>query len=130
MPKAKRTPEGLIRRKEQSRRAKAKAKLNREYLERAAIAARERYHANKEKYRQIALDYVNRNKEVINERRKRWRRENPDLARERYKRDRANTIKTTIAKFRRGNVSLDEFIGRISKVYVQAFADDEKRGPE
>jgi hypothetical protein len=94
-------------------------RLDPEYKERERLKTLERYHANKEKYRAVQLAWLERNKELINEKRRQWRRDNPDLARERDKWNRSTTISYALARVRDGSMGLDELNQRLNKALVR-----------
>lgn len=119
MPKAKRTPEGLARHKAQSKELKRKRREDPEYRKEEARKASERYKKNKEKHRIISLRWQNKNKEVVGEKRRRFRRENPELARAADKRCRESSLTTAIRKFKRGELGFDELNQRLNEALVR-----------
>jgi hypothetical protein len=124
----KRTPAELEAYKERCRSHRRKQRLDPEFRakERADVLAR--YHANKEKYRRAQVEWKNKNRERINEERRIFRRDHPDLARQQDKRNRATTIKHALARIRDGTMGLDELNKRINKALIRL--DDRVRSKE
>lgn len=117
--KAKRTTEGLKKHFEASKLTKRRKRLDPEFRAKEAAKAKERYDANKEKYRLATLRTWAKNKERYNERKKKWRRDNPAAAHAADRRNYGNSIKATIAKYRRGDIGLDILIERLRKTFVR-----------
>lgn len=124
---AKRSPDGLKRHLERTSLYKKEQRKDPEFLAKEALKARERYHRNKEKYRKISKKWHDANREVNLEKRRIWRRDNPDIAREADKRGRQQRISYFIARLRDGSMGLDEFNQRINAALIRL---DERLKPK
>lgn len=119
MAKPIRSPEGLANQKAKAQERHRRNRLDPAYRAKEALKAKERYHRNKEKYREISLKWRDRNREVVCEKRRRWRRDNPDSAREGDKRCRESSIKYAIARIRDGSMGLSELNQRINRALIR-----------
>lgn len=85
-----------------------------------AEKARLRYHANKEKYRLRVIEYQDKNRKIINEKRRLRRRRDTALAKSKERKWYANSIKATIAKVRRGDVTIEQLSERLRESLTRA----------
>lgn len=117
MPKReyKRTPEGLARHKAASIERKRRNRLDPEFKAKEAEQWRLRYYKDREKHLARQIEWRTKHAKEINERRKLWRRANRQEYLADCKRRHQNTIKAWTARYRRGEVTLDQLSGRIGE---------------
>lgn len=120
------SPEALKRKRAQTKKYQRLKYIDPEYRAEINRKNRENYHKNRERHLKTAREYQTKNKELLSERRKQSRRENPELARIKDRKHYANTFRATIAKFRRGDITVDEFSRRLGRSLTWA---DERTKP-
>ena len=118
--KTKRTEEGWAKCYARSSATKRRLREDPEYRAGDNAKARASYHANKDKYQKVSRDWRRKNKELLSEQRKEHRNQNRELARANDAKWRANSIKSTLTKFRRGDISIGELNRRISETFLRA----------
>lgn len=115
----KRTPEGWAKHYERARQDKQRKRLCPEYRKKENQKALARYEKDREKYNLVSNLWHQAHREEVNARKKKWRRDNPELARELDKKWRDNSINSSIAKFKRGDISIDELDRRLRETFVR-----------
>jgi hypothetical protein len=115
----KRTLEGWAKQRALVNAIKKRKRQDPEFRAKEAAKAREYYYKNKEKVDQIAKNWWKRNKEMVREKRRQARITDPAKAKSDDKKWRHNRIKSWIARFKRGDCSLDQLNRRLRESFTR-----------
>ena len=119
-----RSPEALERKRVYNKEYSRKRRLDPEFRAKANEAQLLRRSKAKEYYNEMQRVYRAKNKEAIDERRREWRKSNPSLARKQDKEWRDRTLRSHIARFGKGEITLDCLTRRLRRAFIQ---DDEPK---